>query len=84
MVHRRPEILWEIDELLDTHLSCEWEKTHTTYEILAKANGSDICYPYDDESPEEDKVIAYIVMAYNEALYGGSENIRTGLADVGN
>ena len=75
MIHRRPEILWEIDELLNTQLSREWEKTHTTYEILAIANGRDICYPYDDESPEEDKVMTYIVMAYNEALYDSSENI---------
>lgn len=75
MVHRRPEILWEIDELLGTRLSREWESTHEAYEIIAIASGRDICYPYADESSEEDKIMAYIVMAYNEAFNGDSENI---------
>ena len=74
-VHRRPEILWDIDELLKTRLSDEWEQTHTAYEVVAKVSGEGICYPYDDDASEAEKVMAYIVMAYNEALNGSSQNI---------
>ena len=74
-VHRRPEILKDIDELLMTRLSDEWEQTHTAYEVVAKVSGENICYPYDDDASETEKVMAYVVMAYNEALNGSSENI---------
>lgn len=74
-VQRRPEILWDIDELLKTRLSDEWEQTHRPYEIVAKVCGENICYPYDDNVPERDKVMAYVVMAYNEAFYESGENI---------
>ena len=74
-VHRRPEILWDIDELLKTRLSDEWAQTHTAYEVVAKVSGKNICYPYDDDVSEAEKVMAYVVMAYNEALNGSSENI---------
>ena len=74
-VHRRPEILWDLDELLETRLSDEWERTHSAYEVVAKVSGKNICYPYDDDASEAEKVMAYVVMAYNEALNGSSENI---------
>ena len=74
-VHRRPEILWDIDELFETRLSDEWEATHEPFEIVAKVSGANICYPYDDNDSEKDKVMMYVVMAYNEALNGSSENI---------
>lgn len=75
MVHKRPEVLSDIDELLGTRLSQEWERTHTTYKIVAKASGRNICYPYDDDSPEDEKIMTYMVMAYKEAFNGNSENI---------
>lgn len=74
-VHRRPEILWDIDNLLGTQLSKEWEQSHIAYKIVARVNGNDICYPYDDDSSDEEKLMAYLVMAYNEAFNGNSENI---------
>ena len=74
-MHRRPEILWDIDELLKTRFSDEWEQTHLAYEVVAKVSGENICYPYDDDASEAEKVMAYVVMAYNEALNGSSENI---------
>ena len=74
-VHRRPEILGDIDELLNTSLSAKWERTHKPYEVVAKVSGEKICYPYDEDTSEEQKVIEYVLLAYNEALRGSSENV---------
>lgn len=74
-VHRRPEILFDIDELLGTNLSYQWECTHSPYEIVAKVSGRDICYPGYDEEPEKEKLMSYIVKAYNTAMYGTTEEI---------
>lgn len=74
-VHKRPEILWDIDELLNTSLSDEWERTRMAYEIVAKVSGKHICYPYDEDATETEKVMTYVIMAYNEAFNGSSENI---------
>lgn len=74
-VHRRPEILLDLDELLKTKLSDEWERTHSAYEVVAKVSGNNICYSYDNNASEAEKVMTFVVMAYNEALNGSCENI---------
>ena len=74
-VHKRPEILMDIDALLGTQLALEWERSHSAYKVIARVNGHDICYAYEDEQSEEEKIMAYIVMAYNAAFKGGDENI---------
>lgn len=74
-VHKRPEILMDIDALLGTQLALEWERSHSAYKVIARVNGHDICYVYEDEQSEEEKIMAYIVMAYNAAFRGGDENI---------
>ena len=43
MVHRRPEILCDIDKLLKLNLSGEWISTHTTYEVVAMVSGKKLC-----------------------------------------
>lgn len=73
-VHRRPEILWNIDELLRTRLSYEWDRTHSPYEIVSKVSGMNIRTSSDDKS-EVEKVMSYVVMAYDEAFNGPNENI---------
>ena len=41
-VHCRPEILWDIDNLLRLNLSEEWEQSHYPHEITAHVKGSNI------------------------------------------
>ena len=74
-VHKRPEILMDIDALLGTCLSEEWEQMHKPYAVLAKVSGKDICYFSDDDESEREKVMAYTVMAYNAALNAVHEEI---------
>ena len=74
-VHRRPEILSDLDALLATNLSLAWEMTHHPYEIVAKVNGHNIINLDFDELSDTDKIMRYVVMAYDVALHGGSENI---------
>ncbi len=75
MYNKRPEILMDIDNLLGTQLVSEWERTHLAYKVIAKVSGRDICYAYEDEQSEEEKIMAYIAMAYDVAFKNGAENI---------
>ena len=43
-VHCRPEILSDIDNLLNLTLSQEWHVTHDPYEVVALVRGTDIVY----------------------------------------
>ena len=74
-VHRRPEILSNIDKLLKLHLSQEWALTHKPYEINAKVSGENIVYDGDDEKSERDKVIELLTTAYLTAFSEPSEKI---------
>lgn len=74
-VHRRPEILMDIDDLLRTKLSQEWANTHIAYEVVAQIKGSNIVYQGDDNSAEKDKVLSYLTSAYYVAFGSSSENI---------
>lgn len=74
-VHRRPEILMNIDNLLGLNLSQVWASTHDSYEIVAKASGEKIVYDSDDNQSEEDKVLNYLTKAYLTAFGEPSENI---------
>ena len=74
-VHRRPEILMDIDNLLQTNLSQEWANTHIAYEVVAQIKGSNIVYDGYDESNEKDKVLSYLTSAYYAAFGSSSEKI---------
>lgn len=74
-VHRRPEILMNIDDLLGFTLSQEWEATYKPYEIVAKISGEKIVYDSDDDQSDEDKVLNYLTKAYNTAFGEPSEKI---------
>ena len=74
-VHRRPEILDDIDNLLHLRLSREWERTHIPYEITAKVSGQHIVYDGDDSYSEKDKVIDYLTKAYLTAFGEPSEKV---------
>lgn len=74
-VHRRPEILYDIDNLLELDLSGEWESTHRPYEIIAKVSGNKIVYDGNDDYSDREKVLDFLTMAYNTAFYFPSESI---------
>ena len=74
-VHQRPEILMNIDNLLQTNLSQEWADTHTAYEVVAQIKGSNIVCCGDDYSEDKDRVLDYLTRAYNAAFKCASEEI---------
>lgn len=74
-VHYRPEILSNIDKLLNLTLSQEWHVTHAPYEVIALVRGTDIVYEGDDDQSDRDKVINYLTKAYNTAFGAPHEEI---------
>lgn len=74
-VHCRPEILSDIDGLLNLTLSQDWHLSHEPYEIVAAVQGTDILYDGDDDSSGRDKVLNYLTKAYNTAFGAPSEEI---------
>lgn len=74
-VHRRPEILMNIDDLLGLNLSREWSSTHDSYEIVTKVSGEKVIYDSDDNQNDEDKVLNYLTNAYWTAFGEPSENV---------
>ena len=74
-VHRRPEILMNIDDLLKLDLSREWMSTHDSYEIVAKVSGEKVIYDSDDDQNDKDKVLNYLTKAYCNAFGEPDENI---------
>lgn len=74
-VHKRPEILMDIDNLLGLKLSEKWEYTHKPFEIVVKVIGENIVYPNDDSDNEKDKVLYYLVKAFINSFYEPSEEV---------
>lgn len=74
-VHCRPEIIGDIERLLNLPLSRKWTQTHNPFEVVAKVNGDKIVYDGDDEQDERDKVLNYLTKAYLTAFAEPSEEI---------
>lgn len=74
-VHTRPEILQNIDDLLSTNFSAEWESTHKPYEVVARVKGSKILYDGDPGHSNEENDISYLAKAYYKALGDPSETV---------
>lgn len=74
-VHYRPEILSDIDRLLNLSLSQEWCVNHQPYEIVAMVPGTDIVYDSDDNQSSREKVLNYLTKAYLAAFGSTSEEI---------
>ncbi len=74
-VHRRPEILSDIDKLLSLSLSQEWCVTHEPYEVVALVKGTDIVYDSDDDQSSKEKVLHYLTKAYTTAFGSPHEEI---------
>lgn len=65
-VHKRPEILNDIDELLDSNLSSEWEKSHSAYEIVFKIHSNDLELYENNDDEDEAKVINLLLYAFDK------------------
>ena len=74
-MHFRPEILMNIDDLLDLDLSHKWAETHIPYEVVAQVSGENIIYDGYDESSDRDKVLDYLTRAYLTAFGEPTEQI---------
>ena len=74
-VHRRPEILWDINNLLRLNLTEKWERSHFPYEITAHVKGSDIVFDGNEEQSDKDKVLMYLTMAYDTAFGNSFEHV---------
>lgn len=75
MVHWRPEILYNIDELLGLRLSYKWAETHISYAVVARVGGDKIVYDGEENKSDKDKVIDYLTRAYKTAYYEPDEQI---------
>ena len=64
MVHRRPEILSDIDGLLCTNLQAEWFQTHKSYEVIFKIPVLETVYDGWDTDDEDEMVMKYLLDAY--------------------
>lgn len=65
MVHKRPEILFDIDNLLDTSLSDEWAESRLPYEVLIRKNSKYVEPDFEIDISDNEKVLHYLVMAYD-------------------
>ena len=75
MVHHRPEVLYDIDNLLGLNLSEIWHLTHDSYEVVAKVNGNQIIYDGEDYYSDKEKVLDFLVRAYNTAFGMPTEQV---------
>ena len=73
-VHKRPEILMDIDNLLKTNLADQWEKSHQAYEVIARVDARKIVYDGDKEQDEHQKTLNYLMKAY-WCAFSDDENI---------
>lgn len=72
-VHKRPEILNDIDKLLGCDLSGEWKDAHSAYEVVFKIHSSELeLYNHNDDENEM-KVIRLLLNAFYEMCSGSSE-----------
>lgn len=70
-IHKRPEILLNIDQLLDLQLSKKWTSETIAYEVVTKVGGDLI----DNDGNNNSRWISYLCKAYDIAFCGQTENI---------
>ncbi len=81
-VHIRPEILYNIDELLNTDLADEWKNSHSAYEITFKIHSRELDLYSQNNDDDEEKVIGLLLKAFNEMCSGPSEVLAQCKPDV--
>lgn len=72
-VHERPEILFNIDELLNTNLADDWKNSHTAYEVIFKIHSSELELYEHSNDEDETKVIKLLLYAFDIMCSGSSE-----------
>ncbi len=73
-VHRRPELLMNIDRLLKTDLADKWEDTHQPYEVIAHIGAKMVVCDGDERCDDQRKVMEYLMKAY-WCAFSDNENI---------
>lgn len=63
-VHKRPEILSDIDRLLGTELAVKWMQTHDAYQVVFSLPVSKFVYSGEDTDTEYEMVMNYLSDAY--------------------
>lgn len=71
-VHRRPEIIYNIDELIHMDLEKKWENTHKPFIVEFNVPLKDIAYLPDDEDELKEDLLRE---AINNSLYDNQEKI---------
>lgn len=74
-VHCRPEILYDIDKLLDLSLSYKWKSMTIPYQIVAKVSGGNIVSSGSEDDDFREQVINYLTKAYLVAFSSPNDNI---------
>ncbi len=74
-VQYNPEIILNIDKVLKSNLSEEWERTHSPYEVVAKISGDKVMPYGENDETDIDKVLRYLRIAYNTAFKSSEEHI---------
>lgn len=72
-VHLVPEIISDIDRLIGKDLKIDWMHSTRAYEIVAIVDGND--FVVDAEGTDGEKMVAYILKAYEAAWGYEFENI---------
>lgn len=72
-VHRRPEILWDIDNLLDTDLAHEWELSYTPHQVIIQTCGKNIIVDGEPNLNDRERSLTFLIKAYTTAFGKPSE-----------
>lgn len=81
-VHKRPEIINDIDKLLGSNLSNKWETSHSPYEVVFKIHSNDLELDEHSNDTDEEKVIRLLLYAFYEMCSGPSEVLAQCKPDV--
>lgn len=73
-VHRRPEILMDIDKLLGTHFENEWFENHKPYEVVFSIPESETIYRGEESDGEYERVLYYLYDAFICLILGPDTN----------
>lgn len=74
-VHIRPEVLSDIDNLLETDLQNQWIKTHDAYEISFIVPEHDCVYNGWTDNEDQERIMYYLIEAYH-CICTGSKTIE--------
>jgi len=74
-VHRRPEILYNIDKLLNTELSREWEESHSAYNVIAVVKDENVFLVANGAKNEKERISYCLRIAFDTAFGDPDEEL---------